>query len=198
MDSAQARPRFWTPQLVLFSLVLHAVVIYYLAITFNIVPSLVTPSDPPVIPTVRFTPPPPPLDEPDKIIQKQPAFTQRPTNPPPITTTVPPSPLPPTVAPVEAGPRAIDVRQPIPEQPITQPLPNYPRTALERGIQGRVVMAITIMPDGSVRDVRVVESYPRGYFETTAVRAVERWRYRPSNVIRTNVIVHMDFELKDA
>lgn len=197
MESAQARPRFWTPQLVLFSLVLHAIVLYYLAITFNIVPPIVTPSEPPVIPTVRLIDPPPPINEPERIIEKRPVFDQRPTNPPPIPTTVPPSPFPPTVTPVE-GPRAIDVRNPIQEQPIAQPLPNYPRTALERGIQGRVILSITIMPDGSVRDVRVVDSNPRGYFESTAVRAVERWRYRPSNVIRTNVIVHMDFELKDA
>jgi protein TonB len=196
MESAQARPRFWTPQLVLFSLVLHAVVIYYLAITFDIVPALVTPSDPPVIPTVRYTPPPPPLDDPEPIVRKQP-FPVRVPRPAPVQPTVPPLPLPPTVT-VPAGPVAIDVRDAIPEQPIAQPLPNYPRSAQERGIQGRVILSITIMPDGSVRDVRVVESNPRGYFEATAVRAVERWRYRPSNVIRTNVIVHMDFELKDA
>jgi protein TonB len=70
--------------------------------------------------------------------------------------------------------------------------------AQARGIEGRVILTITIMPDGSVRDVRVVSAQPRGYFEEAAVRSVQRWRYRPSNVIRTNVIVHMDFELKDA
>jgi protein TonB len=125
-------------------------------------------------------------------------FQPRPTTPPPISSPVQPLPLPPVATPVAQGPEAIDVRQPIPEQPIAQPLPKYPTVAETRGIEGRVVMSITIMPDGSVRDVRVVNAHPRGYFEDAAVRAVQRWRYRPSGIIRTNVIVHMDFELRDA
>lgn len=196
MDVAQGRPRSWTPHIILFSVVLHAVVIYYVAVAFNIVPPIIEPSDPPIIRTVTFTPLPPSI-EPEKIITKRPLFPQRLPKPPPIPTTVPPTLLAPTATPVTTGPASIDVRQPIQERPVAQPLPTYPRMARDRGIEGRVIMSITIMPDGSVRDVRVVEAQPRGYFEAVAVRAVERWRYRPSGVIRTNVIVHMDFELKD-
>jgi protein TonB len=197
MDVARARPRSWTPHIVLFVLVLHVVVIYSIAVAFQIVPPPFVPDETRVFKTVTFTPPPPQL-EPDKIIPKRPVFAQRPTNPPPIQTTVQPTPLAPTVTPIATGPTSIDVRDQIQEQPLAQPLPGYPRMAQERGIEGRVIMSITIMPDGSVRDVRVVEAQPRGVFETAAVRAVQRWRYRPSGVIRTNVIVHMDFELKDA
>jgi protein TonB len=51
------------------------------------------------------------------------------------------------------------------------------------------------MPDGSVRDVRVVGANPPGYFEAEAVRAVQGWRYKPSSVTRVNVIVDINFVL---
>jgi hypothetical protein len=36
---------------------------------------------------------------------------------------------------------------------------------------------------------------PRGVFEDSAMQSVARWRYKPSGVIRTNVIVQIDFVL---
>ena len=51
------------------------------------------------------------------------------------------------------------------------------------------------MPDGSVRDVRVVNATPRGVFDQSALQSVSHWRYKPSGVIRTNVIVQIDFVL---
>jgi hypothetical protein len=66
MNVAQARPRTWTPQIILFSILLHAVVIYYVAVAFSIVPPLVPETDePPAITFQPFTPPPPRL-EPDR------------------------------------------------------------------------------------------------------------------------------------
>lgn len=197
-DVAQARPRTWTPHLILFSVVLHAVVIYYVAVAFEIVPPLIpTRVEPPSIRLIDPPPPAPPKPIIDPVVNPKPAFTPRQPQPSPVPPTVQPSPLAPATNP-PAGPATVLVGQPIPEQPISQALPRYPTIAETRGIEGRVTLSITIMPDGSVRDVRVVNANPRGYFEDAAVRAVQRWRYRPSNVTRTNVIVQMDFELKDA
>ncbi|MBL8782298.1 MAG: TonB family protein [Alphaproteobacteria bacterium] len=196
MNIAQERPRSWTPHIILFSIVLHAVLIYYIAAAFQIVP-LPTPTfEPRAIETVRINPRPPEV-QPEPIKQKRP-ITQRIPKAPPVDPTVQPSPIPVSTTPGPQGPVATDVRSEIGEQPIAQGLPAYPRIALERGVEGRVVMSITIMQDGSVRDVRVVSARPQGYFEAAAVRAVQTWRYRPSNLIRYNVIVHMDFQLKDA
>jgi protein TonB len=191
-----ARPHSWRPLIILFSVVLHAVVIYFLAVAFQIVPPPPVTFEPPTIRTVTLTPPPPRPDI-DKIDLKPP-FPQRLPKTPPVEPTVAPSPIVPTVNQVPAGPPGVDIGGQIGEQPVSRPLPRYPSIAETRGIEGRVVLSITIMPDGSVRDVRVVSASPRGYFEDAAVRAVQRWRYRPSGVIRTNVIVHMDFELRDA
>lgn len=198
MDIAPSRTRTWTPHIILFSIVLHAVVLYYVAVAFNVIPPLIdTNSEPPVIKAVTFTPPPPtPKAEPDPIKVK-PFFQQRPTPPSPVPTTVPPTPFPPVASP-DAGPRSIAVNDEPGEEPIARWLPPYPRMAIEQGKEGRVVLSITILPDGSVTDVQVISAQPRGYFESSALRSVKTWRYKPSNVTRTNVIVHMDFELRDS
>lgn len=197
MNVAQARPRSWTPHIILFSIVLHAVVIYYVAVAFQIVPPLEVPTLSEPTPVFKFNPKPPEL--PPERVEREPRFRPRQPLPQPAAPTVQPLPMnpqPPAISTANAD--TITVDAPIPEQPVAQSLPSYPRTALERGIEGRVVMSITIMPDGSVRDVRVVNARPQGYFESAAVRAVQTWRYRPSSVTRYNVIVHMDFELRDA
>jgi protein TonB len=195
MSIAQERPRSWTPQIILFSIILHAVVIYYIAVAFNIVPPLVPETyEPPTIQTVTL-PPPAPVIQPEDII-KEPRVRPRQPAPAPVQTQVPPLPIPaqpPAASTADAGVIAVD--RPIPENPISQARPVYPEMAIRNDVQGRVVLSITIMPDGSVRDVRVVNSSPRGYFENSAVKAVHTWRYKPSNATRTNVIVHIDYVL---
>ena len=194
MDVPRARRRIWSPQIIVFSVVLHAVIIYYIASAFNIVPPIPLPSDPPTIQTVNIPPPPP--DEP-KIdeIKDTPRFQPRQPDAPPVPPQVTPLPIP-AQTPQQGEPTVVAVNTPIPEQPIAQPLPIYPRIAQQKDVEGRVVLSITIMSDGTVRDVKVVSAQPRGYFEEAALRAVRTWRYRPSNVIRTNVIVDIDFVLR--
>ncbi len=195
MNIAQARPRIWTPQVILFSILVHVAVLYYAIVAFNVVPSPYVPNDQPrTIEAVVIQPPPPKPVEPERL-ETRPLFQQRLPAPSPVQPTVQPSPLAPTVTPVTTGPASIDVRDPIAEQPVSQLLPRYPRAAEARQIEGRVRLTVTIMPDGSVRDVRVLNARPQGYFEAEAVRAVQQWRYKPSNVIRTNVIVDIDFVL---
>lgn len=45
--------------------------------------------------------------------------------------------------------------------------------------QGFVVVEYTIARDGSVHDVRVVDSDNLGHWRGAAVAAVSRWRYKP-------------------
>jgi len=69
------------------------------------------------------------------------------------------------------------------EPPIVSPIltvpPQYPQAAFRKGVQGRVLMEATILPDGSVRDVEVVESEPPGVFDGVATHAFAKWRYCP-------------------
>lgn len=68
--------------------------------------------------------------------------------------------------------------------PIYKPAPRYPRRALSRGIEGYVVVEFTITSNGSVRNASVVGGYdgngqPTTVFNREALRAVERFKYRP-------------------
>ena len=57
--------------------------------------------------------------------------------------------------------------------------PEYPMKARQEGIEGFVKLLIDITEDGTVTNVRIIEAEPRRMFETSAKRAVLRWKYDP-------------------
>lgn len=57
--------------------------------------------------------------------------------------------------------------------------PRYPARALTRRVEGRVELSFTVLPDGSVSDVQVVQAEPAGVFDRSAVDAAQRWRFAP-------------------
>lgn len=63
--------------------------------------------------------------------------------------------------------------------PLNDVSPEYPRYALQRGIQGHVKLAFTINRAGAVENVRVLEASPQNVFEREARRAAVRWRFAP-------------------
>ena len=63
--------------------------------------------------------------------------------------------------------------------PLNDVSPEYPRYALQRGIEGHVKLAFTINRAGAVENVRVIEARPQNVFEREARRAAVRWRFAP-------------------
>lgn len=63
--------------------------------------------------------------------------------------------------------------------PLNDVRPQYPRYALQRGIEGHVKLAFTITRAGAVENVRVLEASPQNVFEREARRAAVRWRFAP-------------------
>ncbi|WP_111642656.1 energy transducer TonB [Marinimicrobium alkaliphilum] len=68
--------------------------------------------------------------------------------------------------------------------PIVRVAPEYPSNALSRRIEGYVTVEFTVTETGSVRDVQVIEAVtkdgnPTTIFNRAAVRAAERFKYRP-------------------
>lgn len=55
--------------------------------------------------------------------------------------------------------------------------PVYPLAALERGIEGRVVVEFGLNADGSVRDPTVVDAQPTGIFDHAATHALLGWTF---------------------
>lgn len=63
--------------------------------------------------------------------------------------------------------------------PIVKVAPVYPRRALQRGIEGYVIVEFTVTVQGSVKEPFVVEANPEGIFERAALEAVAKFKYKP-------------------
>lgn len=86
--------------------------------------------------------------------------------------------------------------------PLVRIPPEYPRRAMSRGIEGWVMFEFTITPAGTVSDVKVIDSEPKGLFEDAATKAILRWKYNPKveegrAVERRGVRTILRFELED-
>lgn len=57
--------------------------------------------------------------------------------------------------------------------------PSYPTRALARRLEGRVEVMFTVQPDGSVENVRVIQSTHARMFDQAALAAARRWRFAP-------------------
>lgn len=77
---------------------------------------------------------------------------------------------------LEAGPRLRDV------VPILKVTPNWPRKALEKGIEGFVELEFTIQPDGTVTDVEVVNAGPGKLFVSSSTYAILKWEFTPLTI----------------
>jgi protein TonB len=62
---------------------------------------------------------------------------------------------------------------------VSAPAPRYPPEALRSGTSGEVLVEITVGPDGSVTNARVVRATPARVFDREALNAVRRWRFEP-------------------
>jgi periplasmic protein TonB len=85
-------------------------------------------------------------------------------------------------------------------QPLVRILPDYPPNG--RG-DGWVLVRFNISPAGTVTNAAIVDAKPRGMFDRNALRAIERWRYRPAvvdgrAVERRGLQVRLVFELEQA
>jgi len=70
-----------------------------------------------------------------------------------------------------AGPR--------PLQLVSGADPVYPPEAKAAGVQGHVTVRYDVTGDGAVVNLRIVEAVPSGVFDTAALDAVAKWRFRP-------------------
>ena len=77
--------------------------------------------------------------------------------------------------------------------------PEYPDRALTDRISGSVTVQYTVDEQGRTRDVKVVESFPKGVFDDAAISAIQHWRYRPAQyngqAVEVPVRTRIRFEL---
>ena len=81
-------------------------------------------------------------------------------------------------------------------QPKYTPAPRYPIGV--KGVTGWVDVEFTVNIDGSVTDMRVLDSQPKGVFDTAALHAVHGWIYQPATLNgvreRKRIRVRVDFK----
>ena len=63
--------------------------------------------------------------------------------------------------------------------PIVKVQPIYPRRALSRGIEGYVILEFTVTKNGSVKDPVVIEANPERIFDSAAIKAARKFKYKP-------------------
>lgn len=68
--------------------------------------------------------------------------------------------------------------------PLVRVQPQYPRRAQERGVEGYAIVELTVAEDGSVppESIIVIEAEPKGYFERNAIKAAQKFKYKPKVV----------------
>ena len=135
------------------------------------------PPDVPPPPPPKLAAPPPPFIPPPEINIEIPKVT-----PPPTITTVtttPPPPGPPPVArPVQVAPQPA-VRKEYKASYRVEP--TFPRDAIRRGINGRVVAWVHVAPAGNVTNVEIRSSTNR-VFDREVIRALSQWKFNPEPV----------------
>jgi periplasmic protein TonB len=92
------------------------------------------------------------------------------------------------------GPAGITVFNPdmLDQRPVAtvQAKPVYPYEMREKGIPGSVTVDFIVDPDGNVRNATVVRS-TSPEFETSAISAVSKWKFKPGRKASHAVFTHM-------
>lgn len=63
--------------------------------------------------------------------------------------------------------------------PIVKVSPQYPQRALQRGIEGWVLVEFTVTASGTTKDITVVDAEPPDIFNRAAVEAARKFKYKP-------------------
>ena len=169
---------------------------------------------------------PPPVVEPEPVAEPEPAPPEvdenavapaKPENPPevkakpkPVKKKSVPKPQPPTSVANNSPPAAAATANPVlPVATVTPPLananylhnpaPEYPESAINRGLEGTVLLKVQVNAAGKATDVQVYKSSGASALDEAALGTVRRWSFVPakrgSEAISGQVIVPIDFSL---
>lgn len=69
-----------------------------------------------------------------------------------------------------------------PLTPLVRIPPTYPIRAKRMGIEGWVSVQFLVNSEGSVEHVEVLSADPEGFFETSVINCVTKWRFKPGTV----------------
>lgn len=124
-------------------------------------------------PVTKPTPKPTPKPEPVREVAQEPVQQAAPTPPAPPSAPVQQA-TPAPEAPAPVTPPRTDAAH------LNNPAPQYPALSRRLGEQGRVMLDVYILPDGSVGEIKLNRSsgFPR--LDNAALQAVKTWKYVPA------------------
>lgn len=109
----------------------------------------------------------------------------QPVAPPPPATTISVNPAPAPAKPVmvapASGPRVRTDINPIWTPPVDELVQRYPRQARREGIDGHVLLRLSVARDGTVTHVEVRQSTPPKIFDAIAMDYVRRFKFKSGN-----------------
>ena len=84
--------------------------------------------------------------------------------------------------------------------PVKRVSPVYPVSAAQANQEGFVTLQFDITETGATDNIKVVKSSPAGVFDSSAVKAMEQWQYKPrvqsgKAQRQTGILVQLDFKL---
>ncbi|ULQ45670.1 energy transducer TonB [Flagellatimonas centrodinii] len=68
--------------------------------------------------------------------------------------------------------------------PLSTARPQMPKWACDKGIRGWVEVVFTVMPNGRVQNVKLINADPRGVFEAAAIESISNWIYEQTDRAR--------------
>ncbi len=68
--------------------------------------------------------------------------------------------------------------------PLSTARPQIPEWACKQGIKGWVEVVFTVLPNGRVADVKLIDANPRGVFEAAMIESVSHWIYESHSKAR--------------
>jgi TonB family protein len=80
--------------------------------------------------------------------------------------------------------------------PVATARPQIPEWAYKAGIEGWVEVVFTVLPNGHVTNIRIVDAKPRGAFEAIAIESISHWNYEPTDKAH-EVLQRVEFKLAD-
>jgi len=79
-------------------------------------------------------------------------------------------------------------------KPVSMPNPEYTDKARKKKLNGTVIVAMIVTPEGKVRDVKVIKSLEQS-LDQQAITAVRTWKFEPAMKDGTPVAVHLKAEV---
>ncbi len=73
----------------------------------------------------------------------------------------------------------VDIKGVLPQTLVT---PTYPRKAIDRGIEGLVIVQFNISESGNVEQPRIIHSQPNKIFDRAVMKALKKSQYRPMEI----------------